>query len=261
MRDFMAFFRAIYSEWGSGVTGSLSAPFAVAALVTESRWLKYSFGAFALALVIASVYQVWRREHLTLEEVRQKFKSLPRLRLTPENVRVEIRQITYFQMINGQRVTNQGEPLLYCCVQGYITNDPPVPTPDSVATGISAFLAFRDEAGETLLSIPGRWGDMEQPQPNGPHVNLDTASFAIGQTRELDIFFKLFTDTDCWAFNNTSYGYDTFKRPAFRLRGENLSVDIRARGPYVDQTWRVSFRNPGIDTQFQILEVAELPAE
>ena len=102
---------------------------------------------------------------------------------------------------------------------------------------------------------------MEQPQPNGPHVNLDTASFAIGQTRELDIFFKLFTDTDCWAFNNTSYGYDTFKCPDFRLRGENLSVDIRARGPYVDQVWRVRFRNPGIDTQFQILEVAELAAE
>lgn len=259
MRDFIAFFKAIYGEWGSGVTGSLSAPFAVAALVTTSQWLRYSFGAFALTLVIASVYQVWRREHRALEDVSAKFKGLPRLRLLPENVKVEIRQITYFQMIDGRRVTNQGEQLLYCCVQAYITNDPRVATPNSVASGISAFLTYKDEAGEKLLSMQGRWGDMEQPQPNGPRVDLDTASFAIGQTRELDMFFKLFTDADCWAFNNTSYGCDTFKCPGFRLRGENFSVDIRARGPYVDQTWKVRFRNPGVDTQFQIVEVIELP--
>ena len=200
-------------------------------------------------------------EHVALAELRARFKGLPRLRLTPENVKVENRQIAYFQMLNGRRVTNQGEALPYCCVQAYITNDPDVPTPESIATGISAFLSFRDEAGGPLLSIPGRWGDMEQPEPNEPHVDLDTASFAIGQVRELDIFFKLFTDTDCWAFNNTSYGHDTFKRPDFRLRDENLSVEIRARGPYVNQTWRIRFRNPGIDTRFQILEVNELPSK
>jgi hypothetical protein len=45
-----------------------------------------------------------------------------------------------------------------------------------------------------------------------------------------------------------------FHRTATRFQAQ----PIRVRGPYVDQTWRVRFRNPGIDTLFQILEVIDL---
>jgi hypothetical protein len=71
IRDFL---KAMFSEWASGVTGSLSAPFFIAALV----WPEVRYPAIALAVsaLYVSTFLVWKKERQTSLDLLEKVSSL-----------------------------------------------------------------------------------------------------------------------------------------------------------------------------------------
>jgi len=56
------FFRIIWADWGSRVSGALSVPFTVAALLVNTNYAKVIWACLAVIAVAATVYQIWARE-------------------------------------------------------------------------------------------------------------------------------------------------------------------------------------------------------
>ena len=72
----MRFIRAIYSEWGSGVTGTLSAPFFVVALLT-SGVPRIASALFAIGCFYYAAYRIWSRTDRELSEVKTILSGFP----------------------------------------------------------------------------------------------------------------------------------------------------------------------------------------
>jgi hypothetical protein len=62
MSNGTSFTKAIYSEWGSGVTGSMSAPLFLWALF-GSGVPRIATGLLAVLCLYVAAYRVWKREH------------------------------------------------------------------------------------------------------------------------------------------------------------------------------------------------------
>jgi len=83
------FFRSMFSEWGSGLSGPASVPLAVAALWVTGGVQRVLYGSLAGILLLVSAYRIWTRQHDRAEKaeaelvcVRQKyFEEQPRLGL------------------------------------------------------------------------------------------------------------------------------------------------------------------------------------
>jgi len=67
MKDVRLFFASMFSEWGSGLSGPASVPFAILALFASSAVQKAAYAALAVLLGLFSAYRIWLKEHLELE--------------------------------------------------------------------------------------------------------------------------------------------------------------------------------------------------
>lgn len=88
-----------------------------------------------------------------------------------------------------------------------VRNDPAVPTADHLVR-VSAEITYIDEHGTELLTVPGRWGDTDQPiDYHGVRstVELETVEIPIGRERELNLAMKYPEDEHAYAFSNTTY--------------------------------------------------------
>jgi hypothetical protein len=56
------FFRAIWGEWFTAMSGPLSVPAAIAALWIENPTAKLALGLTAFICVLAASYAVWKKE-------------------------------------------------------------------------------------------------------------------------------------------------------------------------------------------------------
>jgi hypothetical protein len=70
------FLRSAFSEWGSAVTGGISAPlFLWAIFFSASEWLRFAGMTTAAACVYFSAYRVWKREREARESVEAQLYS------------------------------------------------------------------------------------------------------------------------------------------------------------------------------------------
>jgi hypothetical protein len=250
------FVSAVFSTWASGLTGGASAPLAIAALIDDDVTQKRLLIAFAVLCMAVSVFMVWLREVRKRERLEQRFAGLPKLELTAGGFYADMRTLRIREGTDqGTFVRMIQRPI--SCIHCRFINDPNVSTPEAVAQNITATLEFRNTADQPLFTLDGRWGDTDQPQPGQATIDLLSVDFQIGQTREVDIAFKHPQEAESHGLNNDSYGRPDWKDPRWRLDGEDFSVVIRLRGPYVDKKWRCYFRNVGVG---QPLEAGQIQA-
>jgi hypothetical protein len=74
------FLRVLYSDWTSGVSGSLSVPFTILALYVRNASAKTLFGVLAVLALLVAVYRVWKKERLELLTEFQKNSDAERQR-------------------------------------------------------------------------------------------------------------------------------------------------------------------------------------
>jgi hypothetical protein len=103
-----------------------------------------------------------------------------------------------------------------------------------------------------LFILDASWGDTNQSQPGHTTIDLLSVDFQIGQTREVDVDFKNPEEAESHGLNNDSQGRPDWKDPRWRLDGEEFSVVIRLRGPYIHNSWQGYFRNPGVGQPFAV---------
>ena len=68
----------MFSEWGSGLSGPASVPFAVLALWASSTVQRIAYGSLAVILGLFSSYRIWLKEHnekLTEIDIRTKAEN------------------------------------------------------------------------------------------------------------------------------------------------------------------------------------------
>jgi hypothetical protein len=96
---FAKFFKAMFSELGSGMSGALSVPFTIAALWSSSVTQRWLYLCLAFVCVYVSAYRIWAGEHaerVKAERVRDEVLDKDR----PE----------VFALLNfGPRAGNNGE--------------------------------------------------------------------------------------------------------------------------------------------------------
>lgn len=90
MRKVRKFFDAMFSEWGSGLSGPASVPLAITALWVSGPAQKFLYGFLAAILGFFSAYRIWLKENgradtaeSEIERLKKKyFDERPRLGLT-----------------------------------------------------------------------------------------------------------------------------------------------------------------------------------
>jgi hypothetical protein len=88
------FFKSMFSEVGSGLSGPASVPFAIFALFAAGKALKVAYGLMAIILWLVSAYQIWSKEHdkgeaarVEVEALKQKyFNERPQLGIESHSV-------------------------------------------------------------------------------------------------------------------------------------------------------------------------------
>jgi len=129
---------------------------------------------------------------------------------------------------------------------------------ESTANKVIALIEAYNLKGELVLGpIIGRWGDSPQPvvRPFPPksgemqHTTTRIASFVLqtkdspeveissnGLPKELNIALKWPESSECYLFNNNSYGYTRFENPKMKLKSNNHKIRITLSGENVDDT-------------------------
>jgi hypothetical protein len=72
MKNVGLFFKSMFWEWGSGLSGPASVPLAILALFASGAVQKAAYGVSAVLLGLFSTYRVWLKEHLELEGARAR---------------------------------------------------------------------------------------------------------------------------------------------------------------------------------------------
>lgn len=258
MRRLKQFLKALYSAWGSGLTGSASAPLVILTFVLKEPWMRTTSAAFAALCLIAATFLVWRREREHVEALEARFKSLPAMKLAPQGFYADTRKLRVNKLIRQTGEVFSSEVKEMSCVHARFVNDPVVPTPDAVAKDVIGIVEFYDASGKKQFFLDGRWGDTDQPQPGAQTIQLLAVNIPIGQTREIDIAFKFPEDDECHGVNNDSYRTGDLKDPRWRLTGSDFYAVVRLRAPYIDKRWKLHFRNPGPGKQLEALEAEEI---
>src|SRR6266851_3022773 len=159
------FLMALYSTWGSGLTGSASAPLVILAFVLKESWMRTTSATFAGLCFIAATFLVWKKEREQAEVLAAKFNGLPVMKLAPQGFYADTRTLRINNLIAQTGEVVSSEEKVMSCVHARFVNDPASPTPEAVAKDVIATVQFFDSSGTELYFLDGRWGDTDQPQP------------------------------------------------------------------------------------------------
>ena len=111
---------------------------------------------------------------------------------------------------------------------------------------IASITFFTQDGNTPLLEMEGRWAETDQPSVRDwreSKTDLLQIEFGIGAVRHLGIGFHDPKTQGFVAFNNDNYSYVDAKKPEHILTGENFRVEIRVRGPWIDETFTSFFSN------------------
>ena len=115
MKSFLRFFRIMFSEWASGMSGPASVPLAMLALFVKEDIQRFSFASLALILGFVSAYRIWLKEHLRAEKELEarllvEDKSLPKLAVRFDSVMVAHNQSHEALLTVLMVIENRGAP-------------------------------------------------------------------------------------------------------------------------------------------------------
>jgi hypothetical protein len=227
------FAKAIFSAWGSKVTGALSAPFFVASFLTSGVYRVVN-ACFAIGCVYGAAYSVCKREHSRYVALAERIKGFPLLQVPQDGLFIQPMDFSFGHGVSTLRLN--------------LVNSPIAPTTEAAATGVRADLAFYTSKGERLFRLDGRWADSPQPAERDRAQDIVTTllavDFPIGQTRPLDIAFKAPRDA-CYAVNNDNFAPGVLdpRLPQRRLPEGNIVTKVRVRGVQVDCSINLTFIN------------------
>jgi hypothetical protein len=190
--------KALWAEWNTRLMGLLAAPLAIgAAFISDEKWKTTSWIVAAVMFVIAS-FLVWRREFKERVALQQKEEGLPNIILVPRGFYVEDRLLLMSDTIGPQGQAINVRQKTMNSLLARLMNDPIRSTAEAIAKDVTARITFYNSQNRELFFMDARWGDANRPKPGQSNIELLSADFSIGQTRELDIAFKLPEDENCW---------------------------------------------------------------
>lgn len=147
------------------------------------------------------------------------------------------------------------------CANVNFRNDPIISSPSAEVMNALAEISFRHEGREVLRVMNGRWGDTEQPavrkakDPFASLIDLNTVPFRIGETHELNIAVKHPEQAWFYAFDNSTFDFQNWENPSYKLTEHEYRVTVRLRGGHLDDEQHFIVRNLGVGKGLEI-EVA-----
>ena len=116
---------------------------------------------------------------------------------------------------------------------------------DCIARNVIANIQFLDSSDDLLCEVDaGRWGDADQPCDRKISlVTLRRAEFSIGDTRELNLAIKFFSDGHCYGLDN-DYVATGGTKPSLQIMEGIITARVRLRGIGVCSEWIIRFENP-----------------
>jgi hypothetical protein len=233
------FAKAFSGSWVSKMSGPPTVPFALAALFFPQTWLKALFAVLAITCAIFSSYAVWAVERTTAKKSADKLDLIESAR-----PKICLKQV----IVSGANFfTPSGAAFTAPSIKARIANDPAHAYPNTKACGVAVKLRyFLSSESVQLLEINGRWADSDQPSARDfrqSRRDLLETDFNIGAEHDIDLGFRDSSTGEFIAWNNDNYDYPDMKKPEHRLVGDSFRVELRLRGPWVDETFTVHFKN------------------
>jgi hypothetical protein len=244
------FLRAIYSQWGSGVTGSLSAPLFVVAFLTNGA-PRSVCAAFAVFSLYMAAYLVWSKEEKEKQKFIEQIQGFPVIRIAPDGFHSDQFSFRCFVITQSGQQVQVGDAVNFYCLRLRLVNSPVTPGKDSVAQGVRATITFYTPDGNKLVTMDGRWSDTpqhaERDRSKDFVTDILTVSIPIGQARNLDIVFKHPDEDECYAVNNDNFapGVADLRLPNRRLPKGMVIAKVRLQGVYIDCLIDLHFSNEG----------------
>jgi hypothetical protein len=229
IRTVLKQWKFLVSGWSASLGGWLWTQFGSGGALPAHLF----YGASAV-LILVAFYLSWRDEEQKAFKLAQQLaeihESRPRLRPKYPNP-VSVADIALFQGTSSAFV----RPF----VRIRLINEPQNPYPNTVAPAITARVAFKDERGDLLLEIDGRWADSDQPSTRDWRLSrndLLQMSFGIHAEHSLDIAFH--DKDDRWfAWNNDSYNSPYGRNSDHQLIGNRIQITVRLFGVYVAESF------------------------
>jgi hypothetical protein len=204
----------------------------------------FIYGFVALFVCAIQSFSALSRKNRDLTQQLQEIeKTRPQIKPKEPAVHSKLAHHRFTEK-NSQVVLYDGMVPFLCVA---FDNDPLVPSPKSVAEGVSAYIQFFKRGGTVpVLQMNGRWVESDQPPAysdfKSKAVLLHT-SFGIGESRAIDIAYISGTDGKCYAWNNDNYDYFDvqYVYPKHLLTESSYRVRVRLRGILVDETFEFTF--------------------
>jgi hypothetical protein len=244
----LRFLRAIYSQWGSGVTGTLSAPLFILAFITGGT-PRIIAAVFAVLCLYVAAYLVWAKEESERRRLEDQICGFPLIRIAPDGFHADRFALRSFQIgIPGAPMVIASED--FDCLRLRLVNRPTTAGTESVARGVRATIVFMKRDGTRLVEFDGRWADTPQESERDRTRDFVTevlaVSFPIGQARNLDLVAKQSNDDECYGVNNDNFTAGAaFKLPNRRMPKGILLAQVRVQGVSVDCSIDLRFDNEG----------------
>lgn len=86
MKKLGKFFAAIWADWLTRMSGSLSVPFTCAALFLDSKYARTSFATLAIVAALTTAFRVWAKEYDRAETETKKNEATPHMGINILNV-------------------------------------------------------------------------------------------------------------------------------------------------------------------------------
>jgi hypothetical protein len=211
-------------------------------LLPKWGWRGFLLGLFVIASVAMceGTYRLYREERNGRLAAELKLKCIEdaRPRLVPRYPNpVYVTFIPWRNRENGQVIFSTW------VARVAVLNNPPTPYTTSAARNVVAFIGITHDGN--LLEMDGRWADSDQPatRPHGlSRTDLLETGFNIGASHELDLIMK-YEDGECFGLNNDNSNFPGQKNPAHKLRGSVFHVQVRLRGPMIDESFAFEVRS------------------
>ena len=139
-------------------------------------------------------------------------------------------------------------------------NAPKIRSPEANAKRVIAEITYYDSNGVEKLPLRPdgiRFGGITQPpyQDKGkPRHEYHEIEFnANGYAHELTIAMKYEEDEYCYAYDDLSYGYSDWRKPKYKLEGNDFYIKVNLNGENIQQgEWWFKLHNKGIGDSMKL---------
>jgi hypothetical protein len=194
----------------------------------------WKMGAAAIITIVLALLGYWMTRHDVPNIVIDRYTCT--MATFPARLHLQWWAMHLYLLNDSKSSQQHGEPANVTARIDFYNNDMPKP--------------------EYLFHLYGRWADGSYPNALTPKALITPTTFPIGFSRDLDICLKYPADADCYGINNESWDENPIdlKLQRYRLNGIHLLAKVRLRGPFVDRSFQLKFKNDGAGGGFSDLQ-------